>query len=254
MELLGIDVGGSGIKGAPVDTETGELLTDRFRIPTPQPARPEGVAEVVGEIARNFDWSGPIGIGFPAVVRHGTTYTAANIHKSWIGAHAARLFHEATGCPVRVLNDADAAGIAEMRFGAGQGRDGTVMVVTIGTGLGTALFVDGVLVPNCEFGHIEIRGKDAEDRASDRVREDEKLSWKKWAKRFDEYLEALEALIWPDLFILGGGASRKFEKFAKYLSVRAEVVPAEMRNEAGIVGAALAALNIKESDAAPPVA
>lgn len=252
MELLGIDVGGSGIKGAPVDTDAGEMLTERHRIPTPQPAKPEAVAEIVGEVARYFDWSGPIGIGFPAVVRRGYTYSAANIHKSWIGAHAARLFREATGCPVRVLNDADAAGIAEMTFGAGAGRDGTVMVITIGTGLGTALFVDGVLVPNSEFGHIEIRGKDAEERASDRVREEKKLSWKQWAKRFDEYLEALEALISPDLFILGGGASRKFDKFGRYLSVRAEVVPAEMRNEAGIVGAALAALHIKPQDSAAP--
>lgn len=240
MQLLGIDIGGSGIKGAPVDLESGELAAPRYRIPTPDSARPGPVAKVVGEVARHFEWSGPIGIGFPAIVRHGVTWTAANVHQKWIGADAASLFEQATGCPVTVVNDADAAGIAEMTFGAGQGRPGTVMVVTIGTGLGTALFTQGVLVPNCEFGHLNIRGKDAETRASDAARQRESLSWKRWAGRFDEVLRAYEFFLSPDLFILGGGVSKKFDRFSPYLTVQAEVVPAALLNEAGIVGAALA--------------
>lgn len=241
MEILGIDVGGSGIKAAPVNIETGELTAKRLRILTPQPSKPGPVAEVVARVVDHFKWSGPVGCGFPAVVRNGVTWSAANVHKKWIGTDASRLFSEATGCPVVVVNDADAAGIAEMLFGAGQGQDGTVLIITIGTGLGSALFRRGVLVPNCEFGHIEIGGKDAEARASDAARKADKLSWQKWGRRFDRYLRTLEALICPDLFILGGGTSASFEKFAPYLTVRAQVVPARFRNEAGIVGAALAA-------------
>ena len=241
MEILGIDIGGSGIKGAPVDIKKGELLAPRYRIPTPQPSKPKSVAKVVGQISRNFDWKGPIGVGFPAVIQHGVARTAANVHKSWINTDAAALFGEATGCPVTVVNDADAAGIAEMTFGAGKGRDGVVLLVTIGTGLGTSVFVDGHLLPNTEFGHIEIDCEDAELMASDAARKEHGLSWKNWTARFDHYLLRLEALFWPDLIILGGGVSKKHSKFIPRLTVRAEVLPAETLNEAGIIGAALAA-------------
>jgi polyphosphate glucokinase len=241
MDILGIDIGGSGIKGAPVDIESGEMLADRHRIPTPHPAYPKDVGRVVSQLAREFDWKGPIGCGFPAVVQSGVSLTAANIHKKWIGTSASELFSRSTGCPTTVINDADAAGLAEMKFGAGKERKGVIFLITIGTGLGTALFSNGQLVPNTELGHIKIRGKDAELRASDAVRKKKDLSWKKWALRFDEYLDTLERLFWPDLFILGGGASKKSHKFLKHLSVRAEVIPAELGNEAGIVGAALAA-------------
>jgi polyphosphate glucokinase len=241
MEILGIDVGGTGIKGAPVNTETGELLAPRHRIPTPQPAKPKPVAEVVGEVARFFDWQGPIGAGFPAVIQHGIARTAANIHKSWINSDAGMLFSKTTGCPVTVVNDADAAGLAEMTFGAGKSRQGVVLLVTIGTGLGTSVFIDGHLLPNTEFGHIEINCEDAELLASDAARKENELSWKKWAQQLDTYLLRLEALIWPDLIILGGGVSKKHEKFIPRLTVQAEVVPAETLNEAGIIGAALAA-------------
>jgi len=241
MHILGIDVGGTGIKGAPVDIETGTLVAERYRLPTPEPSKPGAVAGVVAEIARHFDWQGPIGVGFPAVVLHGVTLSAANIHKKWIGADAAALFTEATGCPVTVINDADAAGVAEMAFGAGRGRKGVVMMITIGTGLGSALFIDGRLVPNTEMGHLEIRGKDAEARASDAARKARGFSWKRWAGFFDEYLNRLELLFSPDLFILGGGASKRFDRFAPYLTVRAEVVPAQLLNDAGMIGAAMAA-------------
>ena len=241
MEILGIDIGGSGIKGAPVDTKKGELLTPRHRIPTPQPSKPKSVAKVVGEVARHFNWKGPIGVGFPAVIQHGVARTAANVHKGWINTDAAALFGDATGCPVTVVNDADAAGIAEMTFGAGKGRDGVVLLVTIGTGLGTSVFVDGHLLPNTEFGHIEIDCEDAELMASDAARKEHGLSWKNWTARFDNYLLRLEALFWPDLIILGGGVSKKHGKFIPRLTVRADVLPAETLNEAGIIGAALAA-------------
>lgn len=240
MQVLGIDIGGSGIKGAPVDTEKGEMLTERYRIPTPRPAKPKPVAKTVAEIAQHFEWDGPIGCGFPAVVQKGITRTAANVHDKWIGANAAARFRKATGCPVNVINDADAAGLAEMAFGAGQGCEGVVLLVTIGTGLGTSLFIDGVLVPNTELGHIEIDGKDAETIASNYARKRDGLSWKQWGKRFNTYLNNVERLIWPDMIILGGGVSKKHKKFVPYLKVQAEVVVAEAFNEAGIIGAALA--------------
>jgi polyphosphate glucokinase len=241
MEILGVDIGGSGIKGAPVDTSNGALLALRYRIPTPKSARPRPVAEAVAEVAGHFDWQGPIGCGFPAVVRNGITLTAANVHKKWIGKEAAALITEITGCPTCVINDADAAGLAEMAFGAGKGRQGVVLVVTIGTGLGTALFTDGQLLPNTEFGHLQIDGEDAELRASDAARKRERLSWGKWTKRLDRYLRTLEALVWPDLIILGGGVIKKHEEFIPQLTVQAEVRPAQLLNEAGIVGAALGA-------------
>ena len=240
MEILGIDVGGSGIKGAPVDINTGKLTMERHRIPTPLPAKPNAVSKVVSEISYHFNWNGPIGVGFPAALRKGVVLTAANIHKKWIGVNAAELFSKKTGCPVNVINDADAAGLAEINFGSGEGKGGVIVIVTIGTGLGTSVFVNGNLLPNTELGHIELNGIDAEWRASDAARKREKLTWKKWAKRFDEYLCALENLIYPDLIILGGGTSKKFDKFKDYLTVNAEVISAELLNEAGIIGAALA--------------
>ncbi len=243
-EILGIDIGGTGIKGAPVDVENGSLLAPRFRLLTPSPSKPKPMAETVAEIARHFAWTGPIGCGFPALVQAGVVRSAANIHKKWIGVDAQALFADVTGCPVIVLNDADAAGLAEMTFGAGRGRNGVVMIITIGTGLGTALFLNGQLVPNTELGHIEIGGQDAELRASDAARQRDKLSWKRWAKRFNKYLNTLERLFSPDLFILGGGASKKHEKFIPLLSVRAEILPAQLLNEAGIIGAALAARTV----------
>jgi polyphosphate glucokinase len=241
VNILGIDIGGSGIKGAPVDIEQGQLTVARHKIATPQPSLPAAVAIVVGEMLDHFDYQGPFGCTFPAVVQHGVTLSAANVDKSWIGADARSLFMEVTGQPVVVLNDADAAGVAEMAFGAGKGRTGVVIMLTFGTGIGSAIFTDGVLLPNTEFGHVQLRGKDAEHRAAARIRDEEDLSWKEWGERVNEYLQYMEMLFTPDLFIIGGGVSRKFDKFAKYLSVRAELAPAQLGNDAGIVGAAMAA-------------
>ncbi|MFN2200773.1 MAG: polyphosphate--glucose phosphotransferase [Caldilineaceae bacterium] len=247
MEVLGIDIGGSGIKGAPVNIATGEQTADRFRVETPIPATPEAVAESVAEVARHFEWSGPIGCTFPAVVQHGIVHTAANVDDTWIGVDAVTLFERTTGCPVRVLNDADAAGLAEMTLGAGKNRKDVVMMLTFGTGIGSAIFVDGVLLPNTELGHLQIHGMDAEHRAAARIRKEEDLSWKKWAKRVDEYLDHLEFYFSPDLFIIGGGVSKKQHKFFPYLTTRAEIVPAQLLNEAGIIGAAMAARDLVSS-------
>ncbi len=237
---LGIDIGGTGIKGAPVDVREGKLVEERFRLETPHPATPDAVAATVAAVVEHFHWKGPIGATMPGVVKDGVLLTAANIDRAWIGTDAATLFSDATGCPVSVLNDADAAGIAEMRFGAGIGRHGVVVMVTLGTGIGFALFNDGVLLPNTELGHLEMNGKDAEDQASARVRDENDESWKKWAKKVDEYLDHVDALLWPDLIIIGGGVSKKADKFFPYLNTRAELVAAKFENEAGIVGAALA--------------
>ena len=242
MHVLGIDIGGSGIKAAPVDVIAGKLLADRQKIETPRPAVPDAVADVVKKLTASFDWSGPVGITFPGVVAEGVTRTAANLDPAWIGLDTGALFGRACGHPVRVLNDADAAGMAEMTFGAGVGEKGTVLMLTFGTGIGSALFRAGILVPNTEFGHIEIRGRDAEHRASERAKDQHNLSWEKWAERVSEYLGRVEALTAPDLFIIGGGISRKADKFVPLLtSLRATVVPAALHNDAGIVGAALAA-------------
>jgi polyphosphate glucokinase len=241
MNILGIDVGGSGIKGAPVDTSTGELLAERYRIKTPRGAKPEPVAETVAKIASYFDWKGSIGIGFPAPIKGGVAMMAANVSEKWVGVNADELFSKATGCPCTTLNDADAAGLAEMAFGAGRGQPGTVIVLTLGTGIGTAIFRDGRLLPNTEFGHVEIRCEDAELRTSDAARKRENLSWKKYAKRLNRYLTAMERLFWPNLFIIGGGISKEHEKFLPLLTIDTPVVPAQQFNEAGIVGAALAA-------------
>ena len=194
MTLLGIDIGGTGIKGAPVDVGTGQLVGERFRLETPQPAVPNAVADVVEKVAAHFNYQGPTGVAFPAVVKHGVTYTAANVDRSWIGTNAGELFSRHVGGPVTVVNDADAAGIAEIRFGAGRDRKGVVILLTLGTGIGSAIFLNGELIPNTEFGHLIIRGKEAEKRASEKVREDKKLSWRQWAKRLSEFLNEMEKL------------------------------------------------------------
>ncbi len=239
MEILGIDVGGSGIKGAPVDVETGKILAERFRLPTPEGAMPDDMAKVTAGIVEHFKWKGPVGMGFPAAIRRGVVLTAANIHPSWIGTNASILFEKSSGCPVYVANDADVAGLAEMSFGAGKGEKGVVLMLTLGTGVGTALFFDGRLLPNTELGHIEIRGKDAERRAADAARERKNWSFKEWAVRVDEYLRRMEDLFWPDLIVVGGGVSKQADKFFPYLHTRARLVQAQLLNEAGIVGAAL---------------
>jgi polyphosphate glucokinase len=240
-EVLGIDIGGTGMKAAPVDISAGKLLAERIKLPTPQPAAPDAMAPVVRELVDRFSWTGLIGITFPGVVAGGTIRTAANVDQGWIGVNGPALFGQAAGLPVTVLNDADAAGIAEMQFGAGKGVAGTVLLLTLGTGIGSALFYNGVLVPNTEFGHIEMHGKDAEARASERAREVEDLSWGKWAGRVDSYLDKMEQLLSPDLIIIGGGISKKSDKFLPRLTLRAKVVPATLLNDAGIVGAAMAA-------------
>ncbi len=239
--VLGIDIGGTGIKAAPVDVAAGQLVAERVKLATPQPPTPAAVAGVVAELVANFTWHGPIGITFPGVVTAGTIRTAPNLDPSWIGVDAVQFLGQAAGQPVTVGNDADAAGLAEMRFGAGRDQPGTVLLLTFGTGIGSALFYNGVLVPNTEFGHIEIHGQDAEKRASEHAREVGDLSWSKWAGRVDTYLDKMEALLSPDLIIIGGGISRKSGKFLPRLSLRATVVPATLHNDAGIVGAAMAA-------------
>jgi polyphosphate glucokinase len=240
MQILGVDIGGSGIKGAIVDTLTGELVTERHRIETPQPATPEAIAAVLAQLVLHFNWTGPIGCGFPAAIQHGVARTASNIAKTFIGANIDKLFSEATNCACFNVNDADAAGMAEMQFGEGSGRSGVVLLVTIGTGLGTAIFTDGKLLPNTELGHIYLEnGLVAERFASDATRKIEDLGWKSWANRFNLYLTSMENLFWPDLIILGGGSSKKFDKFKHHLTVEAPVKPAAFLNQAGIVGAAL---------------
>ncbi|GAA2806862.1 ROK family protein [Kitasatospora paracochleata] len=240
--VFGVDIGGSGIKGAPVDLAAGALSQERHKVLTPRPSAPEAVVQAVCEVVRHFDHRGPVGLTFPGVVVDGHTRTAANVDKGWVGRDAADLFSTALGLPATVLNDADAAGVAEVTHGAGRDRGGVVLVLTFGTGIGSALFVDGALVPNTELGHLELRGKDAERRASSAAKERHDLSWADWAVRVDEYLDLVEMLFSPQLVIIGGGVSRKSEKFLPLLRAReAEVVPAQLRNDAGIVGAAMAA-------------
>ncbi len=240
-QVLGIDVGASGIKGALVDIRSGTQLMDRFRIDMPQPSIPSAAAGVFAEIAAHFAWKGVIGCGFPAIIKHGVALSAANVDKSWIGVDIEALFGETTGCPVYVSNDADVAGVAEMAYGAGKGVNGIVIMITIGSGLGTAIFHNGILLPNTELGHLYLAGMqhDAETYASNGAQKREKLSWKQWARRFDEYLQHLAFLFSPDLFILGGGSSKYFETYATYFTVSVPVVPARMFNNAGIVGAAV---------------
>ena len=242
VHVLGIDIGGTGVKAAPVDVTTGELLAERIKLPTPHPATPDAIAGVVRQLVDKFGWTGPAGITFPGVVTDGIVRTAPNLDPAWLSVHARELLGKASGLTVTVLNDADAAGVAEMTFGAGSKQNGTVLLLTLGTGIGSALFYNRVLVPNTEFGHIEIHGMDAEDRASERVREESDLSWGKWAGRVDAVLDKLEALLSPELIIIGGGISKKSDKFLpKLTTLRARVVSATLLNDAGIVGAALAA-------------
>ncbi|MBT2489195.1 ROK family protein [Streptomyces sp. ISL-96] len=242
MNVFGVDIGGSGIKGAPVDLERGDLAQPRHKVLTPHPATPSGVAGCVHEVVSHFGWSGPVGVTFPGVVTGGITRTAANVDKGWIDVDARALLSDRLGLPVTVLNDADAAGVAEMTFGAGAGRKGTVFLLTFGTGIGSALFRDGILVPNTELGHLELNGQDAEKHASTKAKEDEDLSWEQWAHRVQKYLAHLEMLFSPELFIIGGGVSRKAAKFLPLVEgIRAEIVPAQLQNNAGIVGAAMAA-------------
>ncbi len=243
MKILGIDVGGSGIKGAPVDITSGTLTSDRFRLKTPKGAETQAVAEVVKEIVQHFDWQGPVGIGFPGPIKHGIVKLAANISPAWIGVNADEFFSLATDCKVTVGNDADVAGLTEITFGAGKDVKGTVIMITLGTGIGTAVFCDGKLIPNTEFGHLEIKGIDAESEASDAARQREDLSWKKYSKRLNRYLLQMEKLFWPDLFIIGGGISKESDNYIPLLNIETRVVPAAFLNEAGIVGAALAARN-----------
>lgn len=244
MQIFGVDIGGSGIKGAPVDLARGDLAQERCKVLTPHPATPDAVADGVKEVIDHFDWSGPVGLTFPGVVTGGATIrTAANVDKDWIDTDARALFSERLGgLPVTVVNDADAAGVAEMEFGAGHGRKGTVVLLTFGTGIGSALFVNGVLVPNTELGHLELHGHDAETRASSKAKEDGELTWEHWARRVQKYLAHVEMLFSPELFIIGGGVSRKSQKFLHYIEgIKAEIVPAQLQNNAGIVGAAMRA-------------
>lgn len=242
MNILGIDIGGSGIKAALVNPVDGTLATDRVRVRTPQPASPVAVSAIISQIIEGFNWTGPVGCGMPAVIRNGVVCTAANIDRAWIGIDAAEAF-SVPGCgKVTVMNDADAAGLAEMHYGAGYNASGTTIVVTAGTGLGTALFRDNILVPNTELGHIMLNGKVAEHFASAAVKTRLNLSYAEWAQRFDDYLHRLEELFWPDLFIIGGEISREHALFLPQLTINTRVIPAELRNDAGIIGAAAAVL------------
>jgi len=246
---FGIDFGGTGIKGAPVDLAKGEFALERERIKTPSPSTPQAVAKVFAELLGHFPGSrGPVGVTVPGVVRHGVVHSAANIDESWIGTDADRLFTEATGRDVHVVNDADAAGLAEVRYGAAKGRNGLVIMTTLGTGIGSAFVYNGVLVPNSELGHLEIDGHDAESRAANSAREREDLSWHHWAKRLTTYYKTLEMLFSPDLFVVGGGISKQAEEFLPLIDIDTEIVPATLLNKAGVVGAALYATEAPASD------
>jgi polyphosphate glucokinase len=240
MTVLGIDIGGSGIKGAPVDIEAGSLADERYRLETPRPATPDAVVAVLADVASHWKGKDAMGVTFPGVVRGGVISTAANLHPDWVGLDAAALFTEHTGRRTTVLNDADAAGVAEVAFGAGRNVHGVVLLLTFGTGIGSALFLDGRLVPNTELGHLELNGEDAELHASDRIREEKDLSWEDWAGRMQDYLQVVERLLVPDLIILGGGVSKKTDRFLPHVKIGTPVVPAVLQNNAGIVGAAMA--------------
>jgi len=244
---FGIDIGGTGMKAAIVDLTTGDLASQRHRIPTPRPATPEAMAEVARQLVEHREWTRPLGVAFPSIVHHGVVVLAANIDASWIGVDADALFTQACGLDVTMVNDADAAGIAEMHFGAGRGRSGVVIMLTFGTGIGSSLFVDGRLVPNTELGHLELDGHDAETRASAVVRERDGIGWAEWAPRVERYLRHVEMLFSPDLFIVGGGASKSAGVWLPMVSIDTEIVPAVMANNAGIVGAALVAHDLVPS-------
>lgn len=241
MEILGIDVGGTGIKGAIVDVKTGELVTERYRLLTPKPATQPAVIETIEAIIRHFDWHGAVGCGFPAAVKDEIVKTASKIDNSWIGVNASSQIEKETGCPTHLVNDADAAGYAEVEFGAGRDHYGTIFMAAFGTGIGTAIFHNQQLVPNTELGHLQMHGMEAEDYAANSIREINNLNWEEWGSRVNEYLQHIEALFWPDIIIIGGGVSKSFNEFEDYIDLETEVVPAESRNHAGIIGAALAA-------------
>lgn len=245
---FGVDIGGSGIKGAPVSLSDGEFAADRLRIPTPQPSTPDAVAATVAKVVDSFDLDKgiPIGVTFPAVILHGVAQSAANVDKSWIGTDVEKAVHDATGRKVLAVNDADAAGYAETVYGAAKGVDGVVLVVTLGTGIGSALIVDGHLVPNTELGHLEIDGFDAESRAAESVRDREGLDWAQWAERLQRYFTVVENLFWPDLIVVGGGVSKHHKDFLPLLDIRTTIVPAKLRNAAGIVGAAALAAESRD--------
>jgi polyphosphate glucokinase len=239
---FGIDVGGSGVKGGIVDLDTGQLIGDRYKLPTPQPATPAAVARTIAAVVKEFDWSEPLGVTYPGVVTNGVVRTAANVDESWIGVSAAAVIGEAlSGRVVTVLNDADAAGLAEVKYGAGKDKAGVIVLLTFGTGIGSAVIHNGVLLPNTEFGHIEVGGMEAEHRAASSVKEKHKWSYKRWVPEVTKVLVAIENAIWPDLFIAGGGISRKADKWIPLLESRTPVVAAALQNTAGIVGAAVAA-------------
>ncbi len=238
--VLGVDIGGTGIKGGLIDMETGQMISERHRIATPQPATPEAVAATFAELVAHFEWDGPIGVGFPAIVHHGKAMSAANIDPSWVGTHIEKLLSKAADCPVHVLNDADAAGIAVMRYGVGKGKAGVVIMLTIGTGIGSAMFIDSRLIPNTEFGHLYLKGQEevAEKYTSGSARKRLGLDWKEWGKRFNTYLHHLDRLFSPDLIILGGGGSKHWESYKPVIDVDFPVMPAGLLNKAGSVGAA----------------
>ncbi len=236
---MGLDIGGTGMKAGLVETATGELQTDRIRLPTPRPATPDAMLQVVRQLRDELEWSGPIGAAFPGVVRSGQICTAANVDRSWIGVDAVRWLSEELGQPVSMINDADAAGVAEVRLGPAELSVGTTMMCTLGTGIGTALFVDGRLVPNTELGHLDLGGTEAEALASGRARDEQDLGWEEWGGRVQTFLFELERLLWPDRFVIGGGVSKKFDKFSEYLVLSTPVRAASLRNRAGVVGAAL---------------
>ncbi|WP_088341628.1 polyphosphate--glucose phosphotransferase [Robiginitalea sediminis] len=243
MEVLGIDVGGSGIKGAMIHMETGEMRSPRFRIPTPQPRKPEAMAEVVAQIVEHFGYKGPVGCGFPSVIKNGVCKSKGNLHKSWVGQNVEELFTAATGNDFTVINDADAAGYAAMNYGIGRDMKGFVVMITIGTGLGSGAFLDGRLIPNFELGQIPYKEFDKiETWAAASAKERENLSYKKWGKRFNKFLKLVELIVSPDTIILGGGTSKDWEEFKDYITVDTPVIPAGLQNHAGIIGAATACL------------
>lgn len=241
MQILGIDIGGSGIKGAPIDLETEEFLGERFRIPTPQPAKPEAVAQCVKQLVDHFNWKGPIGVGFPTVIVNGKAMAYGNMHKSWQGVQIDELFKNETGLPVTVINDADAAGIAEMRYGIGKDLKGFVAVITVGTGIGSGMFYNGQLIPNFELGRISYKKKPIEQYAANSVRKREELTYKQWAKRFNFFLENVELVCTPEHYIIGGGISKYMDEFKHYFTTDVPIVAAQTKNHAGIIGAAFAA-------------
>lgn len=242
---IGIDIGGTGIKGAVIDLATGDLLSERVKLPTPAGGKPEDIVETTKEILETLaasDSTLPVGVCFPAIVRNGMTMSAANVSKKWIGLHAEELFEKTLGRDIHFVNDADAAGYAESRFGAAKDNPGLVVMTTLGTGIGTALIYNGVLIPNAELGHLEIDGVDYETKASYAAKERDDLSWERWARRLQKYYSRLEALLSPDLFIVGGGVSKSYEEYLPLLKLETPILPATHRNNAGILGAAALAV------------